>query len=138
MEEVRKLGDMADEMELDLDEVQADLRGAVGRMGELDEGLANLTQRVAPPSPPRALTRQDATAGRPQVGGKGVKRPYVAPRRRPKHSRVVIDEDNEEAFVPDLASFFQQFDISTQQEINICAAYARCGRAMLRAAQQDE
>jgi len=138
MEEVRKLREMADDMDLDLDEVEGDLREAAGGLGEIDEGLAKLTQQVAPPSPPRALTRQDATVGRPTVGGKGVKRPYVPPRRRPRHSRVVIDEDNEEAFVPDLASFFQQFDISTKQEIDICSAHARAMRAMERAARRDE
>jgi len=127
-------------MENGLDELEQDVGRAINGIGQLDEGLANLTQRVqAPPSPPRALTRQNATLGHPAVGQKGVKRPYVAPRRTraPKHSRTVMDEDNEEAYVPDLASFFQQFDISTQQEINICAAYARSLRAMLKAAAAE-
>jgi len=138
MEEVSKLDAMADAMDLELDDVEADLRAAARGMGEIDEGLAKLTQQVAPPSPPRALTRQDATVGRPTVGGKGVKRPYVPPRRQPRHSRIVIDEDGDEAYVPDLASFFQQFDISTKQEIDICAAHARNMRAMNRAATRDE
>jgi len=129
-----------EDMENGLDELEQDVGHALDGLGELDHGLANLTQRVqASPPAPRALTRQDATAGHPSVGQKGVKRPYVAPRRTraPKHSRTVLDEDNEEAYVPDLGSFFQQFDISTQQEINICAAHARSLRAMIKAAAQE-